>query len=505
MRKLLLLILLPFMVFGQNQRTRDLNTESTANAGYWTIIDYAGWTRSRKMSINVLTGLERKARYQMRDSIIDGTGLDTDFTYDPDAGSNYLKNGDFVTAGKDPNLYNADIILDSVIHNLINPVGVCYSIYADSIYSCTDSLVISGSVVIDTNLIIGRTVVGNIGNFSLNVGTNNQVSSTNSAVIGISNKSTNVNTFIAGGSANIASGANTFIGGGNNITNAGQYSGILGGQYNSDASGAVSSGILGGTYNTLTTTVADRSAIAGGFNNDIQDSASFIGGGSNNTVSSYQSAIIGGLSNTVSSYRSAIAGGNNNTASGIASFIAGGTANSAENFYGAILSSSGCTTKTNVFSSIIAGSNSTSAGANGVILGGTTHSLTSSASNSVIIGGSSRTLSVSNSVAVPNLYVDDKLVLAGTTATSNMSVDGQGYIINAAASTVTMEGLLDGTTGQVLKVVNTNSGGSIVLVNNGTGTKKILTSTGANVTISGIGGAELFYDGTNWILISSEL
>lgn len=134
MKKLAFLILVLSSVFcySQNQRVRELQTQSTNNGNYYIIVDAGGWTRARKMTMNVATSLERNLRDYQDSLTRAGAGLNTTGAYIVLTGSNYLTAGDFAAIGLTGNINNATFILDSILYDLLNGIG-CYSLCLDTI------------------------------------------------------------------------------------------------------------------------------------------------------------------------------------------------------------------------------------------------------------------------------------------------------------------------------------------------------------------------------------
>jgi len=100
---------------------------------------------------------------------------------------------------------------------------------------------------------------------------------------------------------------------------------------------ALYGGVLSG-YNNLAGDAVDdtASAIAGGYNNTINNSYSFIGGGKDNTVSNMWAVVTGGEGNLASSYYSVVGGGRFSQATGDFASVVGGLGNYATNIYSTI-------------------------------------------------------------------------------------------------------------------------------------------------------------------------
>jgi hypothetical protein len=112
---ILILFLLPLVVFGQ--RVRDLSTQSTYDGSAYTILDKAGWTTSKKISLNTLTSVESNLRKSNDTITRRGVGLSDAGTYIPDDATWYLTTA--LMAGYDTNsVMIAMHMLDSILHKV---------------------------------------------------------------------------------------------------------------------------------------------------------------------------------------------------------------------------------------------------------------------------------------------------------------------------------------------------------------------------------------------------
>lgn len=82
----------------------------------------------------------------------------------------------------------------------------------------------------------------------------------------------------------------------------------------------------------------------------------------------------------------------------------------------------------------------------------------------------------------------------------NVDVQGVGVItVDTSGGNVTIGGLANGFTGRVVHIVKRAAANTLIIEHNeAAGTQKILTSTGADVNITGYGGMTLFCYGTTW-------
>jgi hypothetical protein len=153
MKKLAFLILVLSSVFcySQNQRVRELQTQSTNNGNYYIIVDAGGWTRARKMTMNVATSLERNLRDYQDSLTRAGAGLNTTGAYIVLTGSNYLTAGDFAAIGLTGNINNATFILDSILYDLLNGIG-CYSLCLDTIRCSGNSIFVECGINTDSSV-----------------------------------------------------------------------------------------------------------------------------------------------------------------------------------------------------------------------------------------------------------------------------------------------------------------------------------------------------------------
>lgn len=119
-------------------------------------------------------------------------------------------------------------------------------------------------------------------------------------------------------------------------------------------------------------------------------------------------------------------------------------------------------------------------------------------------------LNTSRLVDIPDIFVarytigkiyDNSTYLSTNTSSNALNVSGAKTIgINSSSGTITIGGLANGHAGDVVNLVKITSGNSLVLKNNySSGTQKILTNTGSDVTITNYGGAKLYFNGTYWI------
>ena len=84
----------------------------------FVIEDQAG--NLHKVAYSDLTAEEISARENADTAIKDGAGLNSDGSYTPPAGSNFIKASDFVTAGESVTIANAVKLLDVAIHSVSN-------------------------------------------------------------------------------------------------------------------------------------------------------------------------------------------------------------------------------------------------------------------------------------------------------------------------------------------------------------------------------------------------
>jgi hypothetical protein len=162
-------LIILFVVFttgcaAQNQRIRELQTQSTANGNYYIVVDAGGWARARKMTLTTAQSLVVN-NYEGADSVTRANaGLSTSGTYVFLTGSNYLTASDFAALGLAGNINNATFILDSVLYDFLNGSN-CYSVCLDTVrcgtggtyFECninTDSTVTTTRIrVVDTSAV----------------------------------------------------------------------------------------------------------------------------------------------------------------------------------------------------------------------------------------------------------------------------------------------------------------------------------------------------------------
>jgi hypothetical protein len=70
--------------------------------------------------------------------------------------------------------------------------------------------------------------------------------------------------------------------------------------------------------------------------------------------------------------------------------------------------------------------------------------------------------------------------------------------VNTTSGVININSLNGGSSGQKISIIKPVSANNISVKNNGTGTQKIFTSTGSDVSLSGNQGMTLVCDGTNW-------
>jgi len=125
---------------------------------------------------------------------------------------------------------------------------------------------------------------------------------------------------LSGGSVNTASGATSTVGGGFANTASGTLTAVSGGDSNTASSSY--SFVGGGQTNTAQTNA--YATVCGGNGSTASGSNSFAGGGASHTVSGSIATVCGGNTNTASGDTSTVCGGRQNLANGAFSFIGGG-------------------------------------------------------------------------------------------------------------------------------------------------------------------------------------
>ena len=220
--------------------------------------------------------------------------------------------------------------------------GLLHAPYSASV---SESLDVSGSVLVDGNVAVGNVIPGILTTFNVDgnayVSNGTIIASGSTAlqllvagqgVFGIGNSQNNsAEAGLTVGANNSNQASSTFIAGDNNTINSnqnnsaiiagtghamsGEKSAIVGGEGNTMNSSF--SGIFGAAASTVTN--ADTSVIVGGYQQQLQGTRTYLLGGNLNTITNSGaefSGIIGGQSNTISTAvtASAIIGGKNITA-----------------------------------------------------------------------------------------------------------------------------------------------------------------------------------------------
>lgn len=116
-------------------------------------------------------------------------------------------------------------------------------------------------------------------------------------------------------------------------------------------------------------------------------------------------------------------------------------------------------------------------------------------------GGTTKTLMTAD----PDKQTCDFLGITLQTKTQSSDTDaldvaGIGVVVvNTSAGNVTIGGLANGVYGQPVLIIKSSSANSMIIENNeATGTQKIITNTGADLTFGNYGAVLLVYLGTFW-------
>jgi hypothetical protein len=83
-------------------------------------------------------------------------------------------------------------------------------------------------------------------------------------------------------------------------------------------------------------------------------------------------------------------------------------------------------------------------------------------------------------------------------ATSLQIAYATTLVVDTSGGTKNINSLLGGSDGQVIRIIKPDSANNISVKNNGTGTEKILTASGADVALTGREGITLVCEGSSW-------
>jgi len=105
------------------------------------------------------------------------------------------------------------------------------------------------------------------------------------------------------------------------------------------------------------------------------------------------------------------------------------------------------------------------------------------------------------------LYLNGILTVKSTTVdTSTDALDvstATSFEIDSTDGDVTIGGLANGTPFQLVLITKKESANNVIIENNeATGTQKILTPDGSDITLSLYGGVVLWYSGSFWFVIN---
>ena len=255
---------------------------------------------------------------------------------------------------------------------------------------------------------------------------------TSAVSIGPGHTFTGVDAFIAG-SANEASDSVATVSGGRFNSASGYASAIGGGAFNR-ASGMFSTISGGGGVNASDSNRAAGlgAAVGGGARNRANLSYSTVAGGSGNISSGENSAIGGGMNNAVLNSAATVGGGHQNTVLGAYSTISGGRLNYARGDYAVVSGGGGLVyadsnSAGGDYAAVGGGTQNAASGNYATISGG--ESNTASGDNASVCGGSGGTASGSSSTVAGGV---GNHTAAGTTFIGNgtrNTVDGGGAVI----------------------------------------------------------------------------
>ena len=88
-----------------------------------------------------------------------------------------------------------------------------------------------------------------------------------------------------------------------------------------------------------------------------------------------------------------------------------------------------------------------------------------------------------------------------TDSTTSVNISSANVVYVNDAEDCAIFGFSGGSTGDIIHVINISTN-NLILKDNSTGTQKIMN--GADVTITGYGGATLLYNGTYWFIIGKN-
>lgn len=128
-------------------------------------------------------------------------------------------------------------------------------------------------------------------------------------------------------------------------------------------------------------------------------------------------------------------------------------------------------------------------------------SITEAAQDSAAVSASEKYVKVFDSTGTKFDYysLEPDTVQTISDSTVSVNVINTSLIKVADSEACAIFGFVGGELGDHVALVNTTAN-NLILKDNSTGTQKILTGSGSDVTITGIGGAEFWFDGTYWYI-----